>query len=289
MTLSPINWQTLPPRLMPHTAAQASDPIYRNFIRHWLHCQTLVAEGKAANFQAVDIPAPTIDPCPDCHGTRRVLRGFSGRIPQYGECQTCREGVLLAEKQTLRATINRLWHIPQRLLLEAKQEWFNRPGATGGNRARIAQQQIIDAMPNATSLFLFGREGTGKTRLGLEVASVAREMQLGAIYKTLEEVRRIIQDRDNYERRDLATTHLYRADVVVLDECDHAAGPAIQEWLLELLNQRYAADLTTVIIVNDENVLLAPVRSRLKAERNIHVDLRSDPDARGEMGHGVAQ
>lgn len=282
-----IDYDLLPQRLRPLNLSQASNPLWRNLATVWLRAQELQLNGMGGDFQADTAPLP-IPSCDLCKGVRSLRAGYSGRVAHYIPCPSCVEAEATHATLEMRQTINQKW----RMFIPSLKPFVNRPNAPMAMVARAAQQELISRMPEGISLLLIGDPGTGKTRLMSEIAYLARERGLGTIFKTLEFLRGTLQNfggdgeerARNKTRRDTAWQHLLRADVLVIDEIDHAQGPAIHETLLEILNHRYDHNLTTVLGGNSDSDLIPPVLSRLYAATNLHVDMTGDSDARELFG-----
>lgn len=285
-----IDFNLLPPRLRPTSLEQSTNPVWRNIILTFLRAQELALNGITPEFQPIAGDKPAVVVCDLCKGTRTLISGYNERFPVYMDCPDCTKADAAAKAAELRQSINTAWNIP----ITTFPEFLNRPDAPRAATARDLQQQLLQQIPSAISLLLHGPTGTGKSRLLAEIAVESRKAGKSAIYKNLEPLRQILYDfsgetdmerQKARTRRELAWQHLLHADVVVIDEYDHAEGTAIHERILEMLNWRYDHGLTTVIGANTLKGMLEPVISRLKAKGNLSLSLEGDSDARRFFGH----
>lgn len=285
------DWQDLPKRMQPKSLDEAIRAEFRNmramYRRQKEHNEPLYWPETPAEFRGPD--------CFTCNDTRWVKVGEANWQTLYGPCPSCKA---LAQQEA-RERLNRRWPLSAWEEREARKAWDLRPDAPRGVTARNKQQAFLKRLPSSQTLFLSGPAGTGKSRLGVEVAVCARDRNLSSIYRTGERLRAILQafpHKDDEpevkaakeKRLETANSDLRAADVLVIDEADHAAGPAIQETYLELLNFRIGIGLSTVFIANDHTKLQEPVLSRLRAHNNLWADLSGDRDARPLLGHGEA-
>lgn len=233
--------------------------------------------------------------CQTCKGQEVIavsVRGYGafGKLYNWKLCPDCSIPVKRARK---RVQINHRWPISDEYLDLLKHSWMDSTSRVpNAQEARRLQQQVIRNLGDGRqTFFLYGIPGVGKSRLMVEIATIARKKELSSIMRTAEELRRIIQDfpissdsdseRDTKQKRiALARDDLRAADVLVIDELDDARGPAIQGEFLDILKTRNGKGLTTCFTANlwgGQNklgFLSAPIKDRIVVSADaLHCEL----------------
>ncbi len=233
--------------------------------------------------------------CKTCKGLEAVAVGLREHSPNsklynWRKCPDCAKKKKQAQK---RGQINHCWPISDEYMDLLKHSWMDSTSRVpNAQEARRLQQQVIGEMGHTRqTFFLYGIPGVGKSRLMVEIATIARQKGKSSIMRTAEELRRIIQnfpmDSDSDSERDrkqkriaLAYDDLRAADVLVIDELDDARGPAIQGEFLDILKTRNGKGLTTCFTANIRSgqnklgFLSAPIKDRIVVSADaLHCEL----------------
>lgn len=312
-------WGQYPIHLRPKTSEQMNDIHLLRKAQSWQRRkENSPPAGDDHPKRVADLPAEkrpkvyrTIR-CQTCQDHKTLVRGW---INEYRRAIVPCPDCVIKENERLRSeAINQRWKLKKQDIKLANMAWINsRIGAVAADRARTAQQEIMQEMPSQKTLFLYGVSSVGKSRLLAEIALVARQRGLSSVLRTAKQIQEIIQNfplqddppllRSEKQRKlKLARQDLKNADVLLIDELDDVTGRYFQGELLEILNHRLGNDLTTCFAANSKkyerrnqngeviyqnytlDFLSDPIKQRLTAKGALHINLCEDKPIRGFVG-----
>ena len=128
--------------------------------------------------------------CQTCQDQKVICRGWLDKYRRH--IVPCPDCIVKERERRKKVVINHYWRIDELNQELANMPWINgRIGAVAADRARAAQQQIMEEMPSRRTLFLYGVASVGKSRLLAEIALVARQRGLSSILKTAKRIKEI--------------------------------------------------------------------------------------------------
>lgn len=118
-------------------------------------------------------------------------------------------------------------------------------------------QNLPSRLKNGSSLIFVGNVGTGKTHLACAIAHEAIKQGYKAIFSSVSEIIRETRMSWATSRQKEVFEHFTSCDLLIIDEVGVQAGTDNERNILfDIINQRYMDVKSTIIISNEEPIVL---------------------------------